>query len=311
MPRVGKKSIAGRLGRQSGNPIIPSPISSIIAAETDQGPEMRTPLLRQWRELTGRFPVSYFANFTRGGLVHDTDADVIQDLLMAAPKNSPLDLILESPGGYPLSAERIVKVCKTYSSNFRVVVPQRAKSAATMISMGAHGILMGPAAELGPIDPQYPYKDRYGDTQFASVFAILEGIKELLGKIQSAPADARIEGLLSMLPPFDQAAVVEMRRAQQLAEELAIQWCAEMPKHRGKKKAAIKTAIKIFLDPEQTFSHGRPIDAGRAKVAGLPVAVLSADTDEWRLLHALAMRSRRNVARYSKTIETCEVSFYS
>jgi hypothetical protein len=64
-------------------------------------------------------------------------------------------LILESPGGRIEPAYQITKLCKTYSkTTFHVVVPRRAKSAATLIAIGADQIHMGLLGELGPIDPQ-------------------------------------------------------------------------------------------------------------------------------------------------------------
>lgn len=64
-------------------------------------------------------------------------------------------LFLVSHGGRIEPAYQITKICKKYSlSNFQVVVPRRAKSAATLIAIGADNIHMGPLGELGPIDPQ-------------------------------------------------------------------------------------------------------------------------------------------------------------
>jgi ClpP class serine protease len=40
-----------------------------------------------------------------------------------------------------------------------VIVPDFAKSAATLMAIGAHRILMGPASDLGPIDPQFQFPD--------------------------------------------------------------------------------------------------------------------------------------------------------
>ncbi len=64
-------------------------------------------------------------------------------------------LFLVSHGGRIEPAYQITKICKKYSlSNFNVVVPRRAKSAATLIAIGADHVHMGPLGELGPIDPQ-------------------------------------------------------------------------------------------------------------------------------------------------------------
>ncbi len=64
-------------------------------------------------------------------------------------------LVLDSFGGSIEPAFKISKICNQFKKdNFIVGIPSRAKSAATLISMGANEIHMGPLSELGPIDPQ-------------------------------------------------------------------------------------------------------------------------------------------------------------
>ncbi len=52
-------------------------------------------------------------------------------------EGTDLDLILHSPGGSPESAEAIVTYLRSRFSNIRVIVPQLAMSAATMIACAA------------------------------------------------------------------------------------------------------------------------------------------------------------------------------
>ena len=64
-------------------------------------------------------------------------------------------LIIHSSGGQIEPAYLISKCCKEYSAKFVVSIPRKAKSAATLISLGADEIHMGIMSELGPIDPQF------------------------------------------------------------------------------------------------------------------------------------------------------------
>ncbi len=65
-------------------------------------------------------------------------------------------MIIESGGGQIEPAYLISKTCKRLAgSKFNVVIPRKAKSAATLISLGANEIHMGLLSELGPIDPQF------------------------------------------------------------------------------------------------------------------------------------------------------------
>lgn len=63
-------------------------------------------------------------------------------------------LIIDSRGGSVEPAYFISKAAKKFSKNFIVAIPRKAKSAATLISLGADEIHMGIVSQLGPIDPQ-------------------------------------------------------------------------------------------------------------------------------------------------------------
>jgi len=71
-------------------------------------------------------------------------------------KKKNILMVIESGGGQIEPAYLISKTCKRLSkSKFNVAIPRKAKSAATLISLGANEIHMGLLSELGPIDPQF------------------------------------------------------------------------------------------------------------------------------------------------------------
>ncbi|HEX3147141.1 MAG TPA: hypothetical protein VHR66_03610 [Gemmataceae bacterium] len=63
-------------------------------------------------------------------------------------------LILDSFGGVSLAAFRIARLFQRNAKSFTVVVPRIAKSAATLLALGADEIILGDDAELGPLDVQ-------------------------------------------------------------------------------------------------------------------------------------------------------------
>ncbi|HET9178935.1 MAG TPA: hypothetical protein VFQ24_11320 [Terriglobia bacterium] len=72
-----------------------------------------------------------------------------------AARGMDVMLLLLSRGGEIEPAYQISKVCKSFACNkFVAVVPRHAKSAATLVALGADEIHMGPLGQLGPIDPQ-------------------------------------------------------------------------------------------------------------------------------------------------------------
>jgi len=82
-------------------------------------------------------------------------ANQIYAALASIDKKKGTLLILHSMGGFIEPAYLISKCCKEYSkSKFIVSIPRQAKSAATLLAIGADEIHMGLMSELGPIDPQ-------------------------------------------------------------------------------------------------------------------------------------------------------------
>lgn len=68
----------------------------------------------------------------------------------------PFLLLLHTKGGSPVPAYLIGRYLKTSSVHgFVASVPRRAKSAGTLIALGAREIHMGMMSELGPVDPQF------------------------------------------------------------------------------------------------------------------------------------------------------------
>jgi len=64
-----------------------------------------------------------------------------------------VDLFLYSRGGDVSVPWRIATMVREFCERFNVLIPYKAHSAATLLSLGADSIVMGKKAELGPIDP--------------------------------------------------------------------------------------------------------------------------------------------------------------
>lgn len=66
-----------------------------------------------------------------------------------------ISLFLYTRGGNTASAWNIINLLKMYCDELEVIVPHKAHSAGTLISIGAHSIMMTKQATLGPIDPSF------------------------------------------------------------------------------------------------------------------------------------------------------------
>jgi hypothetical protein len=65
-----------------------------------------------------------------------------------------VDLLISSEGGDPIAAWRIVNLLRERFDKIGVLIPYTAKSAATVLALGADEIVMHPFSCLGPIDMQ-------------------------------------------------------------------------------------------------------------------------------------------------------------
>lgn len=69
-------------------------------------------------------------------------------------------ILLHSSGGIPHVAFKMIKQIRNAYEKVTVVVPQFAKSAATLVCLGCDMVVMGPASELGPLDMQLENHNR-------------------------------------------------------------------------------------------------------------------------------------------------------
>ena len=109
---------------------------------------------------TKRNVIAYYSGFlSKPGIqLLDINDEDMNGFMMAVHKmdwSLGLDLILHTPGGSIASTETIVRYLRQmFGSDVRVIVPQIAMSAGTMIACCSREILMGKHSSLGPIDPQ-------------------------------------------------------------------------------------------------------------------------------------------------------------
>jgi len=79
--------------------------------------------------------------------------DIFADHLDAIVNSKKISLVLYTLGGSTLAAWNIVNMIREYCDDFEVIVLNKARSAGTLISLGANRILMTNQSTLGPIDP--------------------------------------------------------------------------------------------------------------------------------------------------------------
>jgi ClpP class serine protease len=127
------------------------PVLAQILTEQNQAAATRRPILAELEKELGRPVVSFFTSFFYPVGIEDEDADMLEGILQRLDLSEGLALIINSPGGSGLAAERIINVCRSYSDTdeYWAIVPNKAKSAATMVCFGASKNLYGDKLRVG------------------------------------------------------------------------------------------------------------------------------------------------------------------
>lgn len=286
----------------------PHPVIMQIFAEETQGAETRRPILENVGEELDRPAVLFYTSERFPVMMEDSDADMLEGMLQSMDLSKGLALVLCSPGGYGLTAERIVNVCRSYSGTgeYWVMVPGKAKSAATMVCFGASKIWMGPTSELGPIDPQLSIEED-GHQKYFRAQNIIRSYDQLFE--QAVKTEGNLEPFLQQLDRYDERDIEEYREACELSTDIALKTLAS-GMMEGTTQDEIKKRIAVFLTSEEKKSHGRPIYRDEAEACGLAVEKVDGKSELWRKVYELHLRAHNFVTKKaSKCIESVGDAF--
>ena len=289
---------------------MPDPIYQKVKEEQLQIHSTRKPLYRKLEKLIGRPVISLFTSFSYPVMLEDGDAEMLEGVLQVCDFSKGIALIISSPGGIGLEAERIINVLRSYSGTgeYIALVPAKAKSAATMICLGASKIVMGKTSELGTVDPQVTIKEKDKVSRF-SIYNIVKSYENLFDR--AVKETGHLEPYLQQLANYDEREIAEYKTALSLSDDIAVRalkTCIfkEMP------EADIKKKIGIFLIPETKAKvHGRPISAEDAMNCGLNIDLRPVNDPLLLLFYELYIRLDNFVSinNNAKIIECYDKSF--
>ena len=204
----------------------------VTALQRDRGTRLITIIHRQEQIGLLGVPLVRFIDI-------DDSEQVLRGIRMT-PDDTPIDLLLHTPGGLVLAAEQIAQAVRSHPSKVTVLVPHYAMSGGTLIALAADEIMMDAHAVLGPVDPQL------GDMPAASILRVV-----------SAKETAQIDDHFLVL-----ADVAEKARRQVLA------FVTDLLDDRMEPEEAARLADLLAGG---FFTHDFPITADRARELGLPI----------------------------------------
>ena len=201
-----------------------------------------------------------------------------------------INVLLDSPGGSLDSAYKIVRYLTCYTSELNVHVPRRAKSASTLLALGAKHIYLSQFGELGPLDtqifdPRNPVAyvsalDCYQSVDYVRMFGVNAMSKALRQLSADAGGQIPLKDLLGTASAFATGAISPMLTGIRALDFGA--WGRSLK--IGERYAQILLEDNHTRDEAGRISerlvysythHLFPIDYREARAIGLPAEVMS------------------------------------
>ena len=214
-------------------------------------------------------------------------SDVIDFFIQHLDKIGPTDkisLFLYTRGGDTAAAWNIINLLRMYCENLQVIIPHKAHSAGTIISLGANEIVMTKQATLSPIDPSINTplnpilpQGGYFSVSVEAVKGYLEFAKEELAiKDDAALSDIFIK-LSEHVHPLVLGQVYRSRaQIQMLAEKLLVNQVTDPQK--------IKTVISFLCS--DSGSHDYTINRREAE-KDLGLKIVKPSPEQYELIKSI------------------------
>lgn len=241
---------------------------------------IRNKYLKILSDFTQRDTIIYATRWTSGdvppNLISITDEDIHAFMeAVAGLKCENLDLIIHTGGGSAESTDAIVSYLRSKFKNIRIIIPQAAMSAGTMLACSANIIVMGKQSSIGPIDPQFILQTAAG-VQSLPAHSILEQFKKAQDDCRDNPKN--LNSWLPILSQYGPALLVNCINQISFGKELVGNWLkAYMFKGET---TDLPDKIADFLSNHANFkTHGKHINMETAIGIGLKIEQLESNQD--------------------------------
>jgi len=278
---------------------VPAPTKTPLLQAIHALRYQRQAVITRIQEQTGR-RLSCYVGGTASSIDRDDTVGFV-DLLHNLPPDSNFDLLLHTGGGDIDAAEKLISMVRNRvgTGTLRVIVPDFAKSAGTLMALGADYIVMSDTSELGPIDPQIFLADGNGNRIRHSVQSYLDAYESHAEMLKKDPNNALARLMLSKLDPATVKLFEAVRdRARTFAEnQLKL----------GMFRSGVGNYTKIasdLIDTRRWLSHGQMISFQDARQIGLSVEYMDPQSDGWQAYWQLYCLQRLAVGDRQKLFES-------
>lgn len=271
---------------------IPVPKQTPLFRAVNRARYQRQELINEIEQRTNRKLISYVSE---SAPMTGDDVVPLMDLLHTIPVGTSIDFLLHTLGGDIDAADKMVRILQRRvgaAGTLRVVVPDSAKSAGTLIAIGADLIVMSDSSELGPIDPQIFIRDSSGQGSWRPAHTYVDGYRALVRTIDDPTSyddGKRTDAEQLLLSKCDPALLDQCQQALQRSRQLA-----EALLKRGMLRDGAWTEVggRLTDNTRWQSQHGAVIDSEDAQTMGLKVEYLPPDSWLWQAYWRLYCEQR-------------------
>jgi hypothetical protein len=235
----------------------------------------RVELIKALEEVRGGTTVITYVTSTRPSLEAPMAMDVIPIIyqhlqaLETAPDQTKIDLFLHSNGGDGIVPWRLVTLIREYCSEFDVLIPHRAYSAATLTALGADHVVKHPMGMLGPTDPTVanpfnpPHPQNPSQLLGISVEDVASYISLVRDDVGIQHEDELVQAFNLLARKIHPLALGNVKRATSQSRMMA----GKLLRQKALEEKLDERELEEIIDKltSQLYYHGHPINRGEAR----------------------------------------------
>lgn len=255
---------------------------------------MKDEIIKKLEETRGSRIITYITGDRKpfATKIGDDVIPIINRHLENIDKQGKIGLFLFTRGGAMLTPIRIVKLIRSYSKEFEVMIPFFAQSAGTLLALGADNIVMGKLGELSPVDPTtgHPFNPRNPDNQKRILEVSVEDLSSyfMLAREKAGVKEEQMfevfKQLADKIHPLSLGNIYRASRMTKILTERLL----EIHMDKNKDEERIKKIISELTG--DICIHGYPITRDEAKSLGLNIEKTDSNLDKlmWELYASYA-----------------------
>ena len=232
--------------------------------------EIRKTYLSLLSKEVGRPVIAYYSGFLQKpphpeSAITDFDINGFMAVIHNLPRDIGLDLVLHTPGGGTEATRALVEyLYSMFGKDIRVIVPQMAMSAGTMIACASKEIIMGKHSSLGPTDPQ---------VNGVPAMGVVEEIKTALEEIKTDPLKQIVwREVFRQYPP---AFISNCERSIEGTREMVKTWLSNnMFSEQTNPQIFADNVVNELMNYRETTEHGHHFLINKCKDIGLNVTCI-------------------------------------